>query len=470
MDPARGYYDKLVPGSEKQGSMSGADSGKGKNAKTDNSGVKYPKGNVVPSSRGRDGTPIKSSNDQSVPKEDKHAVKTTEKPTTYRPTTQQAVNGERFKNWRTNHHMSGWRGDSHESSREQINHDIPSWKNQDGIQKSAQKSQNNWEKEEDLSNNVEYNHFKDNSDQSMGSASNIVNTHNPQPEKSSAGVSQKQSDPVTQHNTGDEKSWNQHTESQMDYNYSGGSNKKGMNGNHGEGSKGRMSNGPPGGRSGSDRSPGGRPGSDRSPGGRPGIDRTPGGRPSSNGESRDRTSGRHQNQGKSNRWQQQQRWKDGRNKDKGQTNNRQKGQANTNNRNQEQDRTQVGSKVRTGDESHRTQSIKGHESNRPTDDSGKSLKEKQQNVEPESIDYDSYFSKSPQTEQNEGAQKPGSGRPAYKNQRPHQYQYYDNYRPSPYWNYDYYDYSDHPNKKYPSHYDQGDSGTGCCLTVACSVI
>lgn len=463
IDPARGYYDKLAPGSGSQasGSQTGPDIGKGKSSKIDHSGVKYPNGNVMSNSNGRDGTPVKSINDKSVSNlEEKHVVKTTEKPTTHRPTTQPAITRERFNSWRnekagwekTNHHVSD------KSSQKQINHDIPSWKSQEGTKKFAQENRNNWEKEQDLSRNDKYNQFKDNSDQSVGTpehgTSNNVNTHHPRPGESSADKSHtaKQNAPIPQHGTGKEKSWGQHTESQMDNNYSSASSKKGTSGNHREDSKGRMSDVSPGqGRSGGDGSLGqGRSGS---------------------GESRDRTSNRHRGQGKSDRWQQQQRWKDGRNKEIGQTNDRQMGQANTNNRIQKQDRTQVGSKVKTSDDSHRKPNIIDHGSNRLSDNSGKSMKGKQKEKgESESIDYDSYFNKSPQTGQDVGPQKPGYRRPAYKKQRPHHYQYYDSYRPSPYWNYDYYEYSDHPNKKYPPPYDQGDSGTGCCLAVVKSVV
>ncbi|XP_062570238.1 uncharacterized protein LOC134232301 [Saccostrea cucullata] len=439
IDPVRGYYDKSVPDSKSVSSQTGSGNGRAGSPKTDHSNEK-----LIPLSQGRDGAlDINRSGKKGSDFQKEVQVKTTQMPTTVNPTTRQVTTRGSFNTWKisnqqtnwdkTNKDNTGWRG-NFENSKTQINHDIPSWKSNEGTQKSAQESQNKWQNVMDSSQSTKYDQVMDNADHSLGKGPLKQQTpsdktdwqkssHDKQQTDGSSAdkiQTEKQDVPVSQSGSGAQRNWNQHTESNMDNNSHGNTGiETEVKGSQGGGSQGRVSEGK-----------------------------------SESGGSKDKTSGGFQ--GKSDRWHQQQEWATGRNKDMGQTNNRHKGQDIRNGGSHQQGRTRGGSKGRKGGGYHRKQS-NDNASDRLTDNSSKDFTSKQQ-VKPQNTDYDNYFQETSQNGQNvAGPKKHGYRKPAYKSQKPHSYQYYDGYRPDPYWNYDYYNYNDHPDKKYPPPYDQTDS-------------
>ncbi|XP_061162402.1 uncharacterized protein LOC133171625 [Saccostrea echinata] len=438
LDPVRGYYDKSVPDSKSVSSQTGSGNGRAGSPKSDHSNEK-----LIPISQGRDGaSAMSSSGKKGSDFKQKIQVKTTEKPTTVSPTSRQATTRGSFNTWKisnqqtdwdkTSKDTTGWRGNFDKDSQKQINHDIPSWKSDEGTQKSAQESQNKWENVMDSSQNTKYDQVLDNTDKSLGKGPLKQHTSSDKmdwqksfhvKQQTKGGTADKiqtgkQDLPVLQSGSDKQRNWNQHTESSMDNNDKTDI-EAGMKGGQVDESKGRVSEGR-----------------------------------SESGESKDKTSGGYQ--GKSDRWHQHQGWTAGRNKDMGQTSNRHKGQDNRNGKGHPQERTRGGSKGRKGGGYHRKQNV-DNTSSRLTDNTNKGFKSKQQ-IKPQNTDYDNYFQESSQNRQNvAGPKKQGYRKPAYKSQKPQNYQYYDGYRPDPYWNYDYYNYNDHSDKKYPSPYDQTDS-------------
>ena len=422
VDPVRDYYDKLDSETRAHDSISQADLGIGisKGSKPGHARVKYPNKNIVsPVSEGRDGAPPVHNNRPAAGPSDKSGYLTTRPPTTAQPITQSVSTEQNLNKWKVLTPKTGWKSNSDNSSDKQNRGNIPNWKSNDQVQNPLKTSKSN--------------HI----DKTEQEAEDNVSKQQTSTKSLSLDKEGSKDMLVSKQETDYPRYWKQHMESRMGNTNSG--TKTEVEDSQDNVNMGRI------------------------------ISGSEGQKNTERGENQGRKNSQNPDRVQLGRKHHQKGWKDGSNEGAGQRNSNHRKQGGTESGDLSWERNRGRMKGRPRGGYHRKQGMQDQGSDQAEDNSDKALKQKQK-VEEQNTDYDSYFEKNPSREHTYGAKKPGHGRPAYKNQRPHNYQYYDSYKPYSYWNYDYYNYDDHPGKKYPTPFDQGETGIQCCLDVVSSVV
>lgn len=434
INPVQDYYGKSAPGSKTHASSSQADLGTGipKGSKP-YSGERYFNRKVAPVPQGRDGAPVLSKH---VASDQDHILKSTSKPTTVQSTLQSVSTKGSSNKWKSQNQLTdwnqpdqtGWKSSSIKNSKNHFLNDIPSWKSDDKTQDLAPDSQNEWEKTPNSAHNKmdqTNNKLEPNESEQQTSSDSMSSSHS---EQNSQPETENQVVPLPHHDAAPQRTWKQHTESNMGNPNLG--SETNMQKNEEDAGKGRINE----------------------------EARVQGN--SDSAESQRRKSTINQDGGQSGKLNEEQGWTESTNRGDGQTGTNHKKQNGLESRIQSQGKSRGRSKGRISGAYHRKQGIKDH--NQMEDNSGNLHKQKQKAVQ-QNTDYDNYLNKNPLS----GQRKTSGHRKPLHRYDGSRYPFYDS--PYSYWNYDYYNYDDNPSKKYPSPINQGDTGTQCCLAVVRSL-